>query len=113
PIESKTPVKSRRRRHFGKNCPDDFRHGPISPPDCDRFWLRYAPERPTFPAGGYSMPGIYGFVQKRRFDSDYNRSLINAMRQKLEHSPEYVSDVFACDWCGLGNTALPVPGQQR
>jgi asparagine synthase (glutamine-hydrolysing) len=59
------------------------------------------------------MPGIYGFVQKRRFDTDHNRALINAMRQSLEHMAEYESAVYACDWCGLGNTGLPVPGQTR
>lgn len=59
------------------------------------------------------MPGIYGFVQKRRFDSDRNHALIDAMRQSLEHRPEYQSETFACDWCGLGNTGLPVPGQTR
>ena len=59
------------------------------------------------------MPGIYGFVQKRRFDPDANRALIQAMRTALEHTEGYVSDVYSCDWCGLGNTGLPVTGQKR
>ena len=58
------------------------------------------------------MPGIYGFVTKRQFDAEYNRALIDRMRRRLEHMPEYKSETFACDWYGLGNTALPVPGQQ-
>jgi asparagine synthetase B (glutamine-hydrolysing) len=53
------------------------------------------------------MPGIFGFFKKRGGDQETNRELIEGMKSRLSHNPDYVSEIYADDWCGLGNTDLP------
>jgi asparagine synthase (glutamine-hydrolysing) len=59
------------------------------------------------------MPGIFGFFNKRGGDKSTSSELIAGMKSTMSHNPDYVSETYADDWCGLGNIGLPWSDEQR
>lgn len=59
------------------------------------------------------MPGIFGLVRKQGVDRDANQALLDGMKARLSHNPDYQADAFVCDWCALGNIGLPPIGESN
>ncbi|MBD3402458.1 hypothetical protein GF420_06160 [candidate division GN15 bacterium] len=59
------------------------------------------------------MPGIFGFICKETSDTARNQWLIDSMLARLSHHDEYTGEVWADDWCAVGNVGLPIAGERR